>query len=224
MSSQNPTTTHGIQAHGGDAIRQASIRGRSSQREQEATADWHGLTLVHRGSELGVVGHVSREGVRSEPVLHAFGGISRSLEYAVPVSAIVEVLGVSARALVDDGVEFHPLHLCGNGRVILAPRTQSGDVPPEDESWRGMPPSAWIGVRVYADDGYLGEVARAIPADGVEPAEALIVRARTHLWKTHFPVIPVSRVAACTLHEHVARVAGNRHELLSMGERQRPED
>ena len=180
--------------------------------------EWHGLTLVHRGSELGVVGHISREGASSEAVLHAFGGISRSLEYAVPESAIAGVLGVSARALVDDAVEFQPQHLCGNGHVILAPRTRLDGGKPEDEQWQSLPATAWVGMHVYADDGYLGEVTEALPADAHQPADALIVRARTWLWKTRLPVIPMSRVVACTPREHVARVAGGRRELSRLSE------
>ncbi len=183
-----------------------------------APTDWHGLTLVHRGSELGVVGHISREGARSEAVLHAFGGVSRSLEYAVPESAIAGVLGVSALALVDDAVEFQPRHLCGDGHVILAPRSRIEVGKSEDEQWRSLPAAAWAGLRVYADDGYLGEVAEALPADAHQPVDALIVRVRTWLWKTRLPVIPVSRVVACTPRERVARVAGSRRELTRLSE------
>ena len=81
-----------------------------------------------------------------------------------------------------------------------------------------MPRPAWIGIRVYADDGYLGEVESALPTGGLEPLRALIVRTRARLWKTRFPAIPVSRVVACTPREHVARVAGTRRELSSMSE------
>ena len=181
-------------------------------RTQRIQADWRGITLVHRGSELGVVGQVSHEGASCEPVLHAFGGISRSLEYAVPESAIVGVLDVSARALVDDRVEFQPRHRCGDGRVILTPRMQSGDVAGEEAGWRRMPRSAWVGVRVYADDGYLGEAERALPANELEPLEAFVVRTRARFWKIRFPVIPVSRVVACTPRENVVRVAGTRRD------------
>ena len=186
---------------------------------QRIQADWRGITLVHRGSELGVVGQVSHEGASCEPVLHAFGGISRSLEYAVPESAIVGVLDVSARALVDDALEFQPRHLCGDGRVILTPRTQGGDVAIEEEGWRKMPRPSWVGVHVYANDGYLGEVERALPVNELEPLEAFVVRTRARLWKIRFPVIPVSRVVACTPREHVVRVAGTRRELSSLNER-----
>ena len=151
----------------------------SQEDERAAATDWRGITLVHRGSELGVVGRVSREGAGSEPVLHAFGGISRSLEYAVPESAIVAVFGVSARALVNDIVEFEPQHLCGDGRVILVPRTPRGDTEPEREGWRRRPQAAWVGIRVYADDGYLGEV-EANGASGRAPAGRSLDRAGAH--------------------------------------------
>jgi hypothetical protein len=180
--------------------------------------DWHGLTLVHRGSELGVVGHISREGAHSEAVLHAFGGISRSLEYAVPESAIAGVLGVSARALVDDAVEFQPRHLCGDGHVILAPRTRLEGGPAMDEQWQTLTATAWVGMHVYADDGYLGEVVTVLPADAEQPVEALIVRVRTWLWKARLAAIPLSRVVACTPREHLARVVGRRRELSKLPE------
>jgi len=152
-------------------------------------------------------------------VLHAFGGISRSLEYAVPESAIVAVLRVSARALVDDVVNFEPQHLCGDGRVILAPRTQLRDGRGGDDAWCGMPMAAWTGTRVYADDGYLGEVEATVPSSRGPRAEAVIVRARVRVWKTRFPVIPLSRIVACTPCERVARASGTRRELLSLSER-----
>lgn len=218
MSSKNPPQR--VSPASGDASRHVAVSRLGSQEDERAAAtDWRGITLVHRGSELGVVGRVSREGAGTKPVLHAFGGVSRSLEYAVPESAIVAVFGVSARALVNDIVEFEPQHLCGDGRVILVPRTPRGDTEPEREGWRRRPQAAWVGVRVYADDGYLGEVEGTVPADGPLPAAALIVRARTRFWRTRFPVIPVSRVVACTPSERVARVAGTRPELLSMSQR-----
>ena len=118
--------THGLAAGNGRPVRSAFSEADSRQIGEYESANWRGMTLVHRGGELGVVGHVSRDGASFEPVLHAFGGVSRSLEYEVPERAIVAVLRVSARALVDDVVNFEPQHLCGDGRVILAPARNAG--------------------------------------------------------------------------------------------------
>ena len=211
--------TNGLAAGNGRPVRSAYSDVDGRQTGDHEAADWRGITLVHRGGELGVVGHVSRDGASFEPVLHAFGGVSRSLEYAVAESAIVAVLRVSARALVDDVVNFEPQHLCGDGRVILAPRAQRRDSRGDVDAWRGMPMAAWTGIRVYADDGYLGEVEATVPSSRSPLAEAVIVRARVRFWKTRFPVIPLSRVVACTPCERVARVAGTRQELASMSER-----
>lgn len=211
--------THGLAAGNGRPVLSAVSDVDGRQIGGHGPADWRGITLVHRGGELGVVGHVSRGGDSFERVLHAFGGISRSLEYAVPESAIVAVLGVSARALVDDVLNFEPQHLCGDGRVILAPHPQRRGGRGDDEAWRSMPTAAWTGIRVYADDGYLGEVKATVPSSRSPLAEAVIVRARVRFWKNRFPVIPLSRIVACTPCERVARVAGTRQELSSMSER-----
>ena len=66
------------------------MAGAGSARDvQSGSTAWHGVTLTHRGDEIGVVSQVTRSGEPAVAVLHALGGISHSLEYAVPETAIV---------------------------------------------------------------------------------------------------------------------------------------
>ena len=191
---------------------------RSGRGDRDPSRKWRGITLAHRGVDIGVIGHVTRAARPPEAVLHAFGGVSRSLEYAVPESAIVKVLPVAARAIVADDVEFEPQHLRADGRVVLAPRTPRGAIGPHEAEWRCLPQAAWIGIRVYADDGYLGVVETALSTSGRETADFLVVRVRRRLRRNRLPVVPVARVLSCAPAENVARVSGTRHELTGMSE------
>ena len=82
-----------------------------------------------------------------------------------------------------------------------------------------MPHSAWTGIRVFADDGYLGIVESTLPAAArPDTAAFLIVHTRMPFWKRRLLVIPLSRVVACTPVDSVARVTGSRRELASVSE------
>jgi len=185
----------------------------AAERHPVATV-WRGMTLTHQGHDLGVITGVSRSSTPGVAILHALGGISRSLEYAVPETAIVGVFGVSSRAIVSDGVEFEPRHLCADGRVILAPRTADAIMEPTD--WARVPHADWVGVRVYADDGFLGTVQAALSSTRTGVIDQLVVRVRMPLRRQRFPVIAIDRLAAFAPAENVARVTGSRRELANM--------
>jgi hypothetical protein len=185
-----------------------------------ASTTWRGVTLTHRGTDIGVISHVTRSGEPSVTVLHALGGVSRSLEYAVPETAIVSVIGgSSSRAVVSDQVEFEPQHLRVDGRVILAPRVSHATTGSHEADWLEVPRSVWVGIRLYADDGYLGIVEAALSTTRSETVDLLIVRVRMPFWKLRHPIVPATRVVVCTPAENVARVTGTRSELARMSER-----
>jgi hypothetical protein len=177
---------------------------------------WQGITLVHRGRELGVVGHVTAAAEPRASILHAFGGVARSLEYAVPASGIDRVLGVSARAFVRDDLEFEPTRVCDDGTVILAPRaTPSGSCAAVASGQAH--PGRMIGMRVYADDGFLGEVDAVLVGLGeIDRPVFLHVDTRGWFGRRHGALVPVSRVFACDDEAGVLRLSGRRHELREL--------
>ena len=75
---------------------------------------------------------------------------------------------------------------------------------------------AWVGVRVYADDGFLGSVQAALSSTPPGMVDHLVVRVQMAFRKTRLPAIPMTRLVAFAPAENVARVTGTRSELASM--------
>ena len=187
--------------------------------EEDAPERWLGVTLVHRDAELGVVGHVTRGASPDDSTLHAFGGLSGSLEYRVPTAAIERLLSVSARAVVDDHLEFVPTRLCVDGTVILGPRDRS-TAASATVNWDGDP-VALAGMHVYADDGYLGTVEAAPRRPLRETAAFLIVVVRPWLGRSHRLRIPARCVLAVNPQAGLLRLSGRRRDLRAFTDTQR---
>ena len=184
----------------------------------DAPEQWLGVTLVHRGADLGVVGHVTRGDAPCDCILHAFGGVSGSLEYRVPATAIERVLGVSGRAVVDRGLEFQPSRLCVDGTVILGPHDPGATARPAASIWNGDP-SGLAGMHVYADDGYLGtvEAAQGHPL-GDASAAFVIVLVRPWLRRSRRLRIPARCVLAANRHAGLLRLTGRRRDLRAFAD------
>ena len=162
--------------------------------EEDAPERWLGVTLVRRDAELGVVGHVTRGVSPDDSILHAFGGLSGSLEYRVPAAAIERLLGVSARAVVDDRLEFAPTRLCVDGTVILAPRDRSRQRA-QHSTGTGIQ-SPWPACMSMPTMDTSG---RSRPRRAVPPGDAaafLVVVVRPWLGRSHRLRIPARRVLA----------------------------
>ena len=196
--------------------RQAHVGNRTARACGLAPTAQRGMTLAHRGNDIGVISHVTRNGESSSAVLHAVGGVSRSLEYTVPEAAIVGVFCVASRVVVSEDVDFEPQRLCADGRVVLAPRParDAGGSRPAD--WRDMPRPLWVGVRVYADDGYLGIVTAVLSTLRPDSGELLLVRSRTRFRNNRLVLVPVTRLLAFSPVENVARATGSRRELADL--------
>ena len=186
--------------------------------EEDAPERWLGVALVRRDAELGVVGHVTRGASPGDCILHAFGGLSGSLEYRVPATAIERPLGVSARAVVDDRLEFAPTRLCVDGTVILAPRDRSKAAPATVPG--NGDPVGLAGMQVYADDGYLGTVEAAPrPPPGEAAAAFLIVLVRPWLRRSRRLRIPARCVLAVNPHAPDSRrLSGRRRDLRALAD------
>ena len=84
--------------------------------------EWRGVTLLHRGTRLGVVSRVSCARCASGLVLHARGGVSGALEYAVPERSVTPLPGSPPHGAVDPELEFSAERIHSDGRVSLVPR------------------------------------------------------------------------------------------------------
>jgi hypothetical protein len=200
-------TTQDRQAHAGSG---------AARSEWIAPTVQRGMTLAHRGNDIGVINHVTRNGESSIVVFHAVGGVSRSLEYTVPETAIVGVFGVASRVIVSEDVDFEPRHLCADGRVVLAPRPAREACRSRATDWREMPHPLWVGVRVYADDGYLGVVTAVLSTMRPGNRGLLVVRSRSRFRRHRLVSVPVSRLMAFSPAENVARATGSRRTLADL--------
>lgn len=180
----------------------------------EAPEPLPGFVLIHRGNEIGIVERVDIDGGVSSRVVQARGGLSGSLEYILPVSALCSVRLDDRRAVVADEVTFEPVTVEGAGHVQLAARglaALGGELSPR------MPESHCEGFRVFADDGYLGEVESALFLTRPDRPAYFVVRVRRRL-RSRYPVISVSRVVTVYPPDRVLFVAGSRSEFAGLSE------
>ena len=70
------------------------------------------------------------------------------------------------------------------------------------------------GFRVYADDGYLGEIETTLGARA-DTVDYLVVCVR-HWFRTLHPVLPARYVVECEPLDGIVVVAGTRRELRSL--------
>lgn len=175
-----------------------------------------GFILTYQGSEIGIVERVAEQARTGARMLYVRGGISGSLEYAIPTTAIAAVQPSARRAMVDDSVTFEPEDLGFDGRVLLVAR------PPEAESsssWRPgrRLPEGCVGFRAYADDGVLGEVEMAVRGTP-RATDYLVVRVRG-LFRWMYPAIPATYVVEWRPVRRSVLVAGTRREIKQLPER-----
>jgi hypothetical protein len=92
------------------------VRGR---RKPAPPAARPGFLVAHQGADIGVLEHIESCTSTDVTLLHVRGGVSGSLEYVIPSTAVVDVRPTAQRASVDDRVTFEPETIVGDGRVIL---------------------------------------------------------------------------------------------------------
>jgi hypothetical protein len=95
------------------------VRGR---RKPAPPAARPGFLVAHQGADIGVLEHIESCTSTEVTLLHVRGGVSGSLEYVIPSTAVVDVRPTAQRASVDDRVTFEPETIAGDGRVILVAR------------------------------------------------------------------------------------------------------
>lgn len=174
-----------------------------------------GFILTYHGSDIGVVERIDIPDHHGSPTLSVRGGISGALRYTIPASAVSAVLADKRRVALDDHVTFEPEAVGRDGEVILIARTAPGDRAGSWRPSRGVPRTS-SGFRVYADDGYLGEIEATLGARA-DIADYLVVRAR-HWLRTCHPVLPARYVVECEPLDGIVVVAGTRRELRSLAE------
>lgn len=180
----------------------------------EAPEPLPGFVLLHRGNELGIVERVDLNGGVRSHVVQARGGLSGSLEYILPVSALCSVRLDDRRAVVADEVTFEPVTVNEAGHVRLAAREfldHRGEHSPR------MPNSGCEGFRVFADDGYLGVVEAALFQIRLDKPDYFVARVRRWVG-SRYPVIAVSRVVTVYPPDRILFVAGSRSELARLPE------
>jgi hypothetical protein len=88
--------------------------------------------VAHQGADIGVLEHIESCRGSDVTLLHVRGGVSGSLEYVIPSTAVVEVRPALRRASVDDRITFEPETTDHDGRVILIANVPAGaPAPPE---------------------------------------------------------------------------------------------
>lgn len=174
-----------------------------------------GYTLTYHGSDIGVVERVDVPDHRGWPTLFVRGGISGSLRYTIPASAVSEVSREERRVALDDSVTFEPEAVGRDGEVLLIARTSPTD---RTGGWRPSRrvPRTCSGFRVYADDGFLGEIEATLGARA-DTVDYLVVRVR-HWLRTYRPVLPARYVVECEPLDGTVVVAGTRRELRRIPE------
>jgi hypothetical protein len=174
-----------------------------------------GFILTYHGSDIGVVERIDGQDHRGSSTLQVRGGISGSLRYAIPASAVSAVFTDDRRVALDDLVTFEPEAVGRDGEVLLIAR----NAPPDRAGgWRPSRsvPRTSSGFRVFADDGYLGEIETTLGARA-DTVEYLVVRVR-HWFRTSRPVLPARFVVECQPLDGIVVVAGNRRKLRSLPE------
>lgn len=174
-----------------------------------------GFTLTYHGSDIGVVERVDVPDHRGLPTLHVRGGISGSLRYTIPASAVSAVIPDDRRVALDDQVTFEPEAVGRDGEVLLIARTTPAD---PTGGWRPSRkvPRTSSGFRVYADDGFLGKIEATLGARA-DTVDYLVVRVR-HWFRTSHPMIPARHVVECEPLDGIVVVAGRRRELRRIPE------
>ena len=86
-----------------------------------------GFILTYHGSDIGVVERIDVPSHRGIPTLHVRGGISGSLRYAIPASAVSAVFPDDRRVALDDRVTFEPEAVGRDGEVLLVARNAPAD-------------------------------------------------------------------------------------------------
>ena len=78
-----------------------------------------GFILTHHGSDIGVVERVEKDGRDGTPTLYVVGGVSGSLHYAIPATAVADVEPAARRFSVREDLHFEPV-LAQDGEVRFA--------------------------------------------------------------------------------------------------------
>ena len=173
-----------------------------------------GFILTYHGSDIGVVERVDVLDHRGSPTLSVRGGISGSLRYAIPASAVSAVFPDDRRVALDDQVTFEPEAVGRDGEVL--PDRAKRPAIDREGGWRPnrSVPRTSRGFRVYADDGFLGEIEATLGARA-DTVDYLVVRVR-HWLRTCRPVLPARYVIECEPLDGIVVVAGTRRELRSL--------
>jgi hypothetical protein len=90
----------------------------SRRRPKVRTEARPGFIVAHKGAEIGILERIE-VAERTRTLLHVRGGVSGSLEYVIPSTAVVEVHATTQHALIDDRVTFETDTIAEDGRVIL---------------------------------------------------------------------------------------------------------
>lgn len=170
-----------------------------------------GFRLTHQGNDIGVVEYVEDADYRGIGTVHVRGGISGCLEYVIPTSAVLAVDLTERSAEIDQDVTFEPEVVARNGRVRLIARSPSLDAQARLRPRQRLTP-ACLGYRVYADDGYLGDV-EAVLCREQDDVDYLTVGVRRR-FRHRRAVIEIARVVSSDDIHAVVAVAGTCRELL----------
>lgn len=188
------------------------LRHRRGNRHAEAQP---GFSLTYHGSDIGVVERVDVSDQGGSPTLYVRGGISGSLRYTIPANAVSEILPDDRRVALDDRVTFEPEAVGRDGEVLLIARASPRDKPGAWQSGSRVPRTS-CGFRVYADDGFLGEIEATLGARA-DTVDYLVVRVR-HWFRTFHPVIPARHVIECEPLDGIVVVVGTRRDLRRIPE------
>lgn len=169
-----------------------------------------GFILTYHGSDIGVVERVDAPHAQNSPTLYVRGGLSGSLRFTIPPDAVSAVFPEHRRVALDDQVTFEPEAVGRDGEVLLIARTSPAR---SAENWRPSRavPRTSSGFRVYADDGFLGEI-EATLGSRADTVDYLVVRVR-HWLRTFRPVLPARYVVECEPLDGIVVVAGTRRDL-----------
>lgn len=190
------------------------LGGHRHEAEVGAPRPQPGFRLTYHGSDIGVIERVEPAG-RAGAMLYVRGGISGALRYAIPADAITRVVPDERRVKVSDHITFEPEAVGKDGEVLLIARTPHPD---PHSNWRPhrTVPRASRGFRVYADNGYLGEVETTLGATP-DAVDFIVIRTR-HWLRTRHPVLPARYIVECEPLDAIVVVAGDRRELRLLPE------
>ena len=124
-----------------------------------------GFRLTYHGNDIGVIERVETTGPSGALTLYVRGGISGALRYAIPADAVTSILPDERRVKVSESITFEPEAVGRDGEVLLVAQSASPDPRSTWRPHRAVPRTS-RGFRVYADDGYLGEIETTLGATG----------------------------------------------------------